>query len=80
MRRPVNDTALDLRYDAVLRGLSFRGGDVLRARIKIQQSRTDDALHTEYSDLRVLERVPRGIQLSLEDPESDAELGRAGVR
>jgi hypothetical protein len=65
----IDDEAFLARVDAGLE--MFRKGDMLRCRIRIVQSRSDEGLHTEYRVAEVLEHIPREIQLPLEGLDDD---------
>jgi hypothetical protein len=55
--------------DRVEHGESFRKGDMLRCRIRVIQSHGVDGLHTERQVKKVIEHIPRELQLRLEDGE-----------
>jgi hypothetical protein len=48
---------------------AFRKGDMLRCRMRIVQSRRDGHLQIERQVMRVIEHLPRGEQMQLEEPE-----------
>jgi hypothetical protein len=53
---------------------SVRAGDMLRCRMEIIQSRGQDgSIHTERRVLKVIEHLPRGVQLLLDGPDDDGD-------
>lgn len=61
--------------ERVEHGEAFRKGDMLRCRVRFEQSQRNGVLHTEYHVVEVLEHIPRAPQLRLdaaeEPPEND---------
>ena len=55
-------------------GEAFRKGDMLRCRMRLVQSRRGDGLHTERHVVRVIEHIPRTIQLRLPPASIDSGL------
>ncbi|MCW3004151.1 MAG: hypothetical protein JWQ20_3449 [Conexibacter sp.] len=52
---------------------AFRAGDMLRVDMRVIQSRSDDGLHTERRVMRVIDYIPRGVQLRLSEPAADGD-------
>lgn len=46
---------------------AFRNGDMLKCEIRMVQTRRQNGLHTEREIVKVIEHIPRGIQLSIGD-------------
>ena len=56
-------------------GEAFRKGDMLRCRMRIEQSRHGESLHTEHRVVEVLEHIPREVQMRLGDgPHAEDEV------
>lgn len=53
--------------DRVQQGEPFRNGDMLRVAMRITQTRDADGLHSDYLVTRVLEHIPREVQLRLDE-------------
>lgn len=53
--------------DRVEQGEPFRKGDMLRVVMRITQTRDAEGLHSDYLVTRVLEHIPREVQLRLDD-------------
>ena len=63
----IDDTGFLERVDHGIE--AFRNGDMLRTRMRIQQSQQADGLHSDYHVLEVVEHIPRQMQLRLDAPE-----------
>ena len=63
------DQSFQARID---QGEPFRKGDILRADMRIVQTRDSDGLHTEWTVERVTEHVPASVDVQLEIPELDS--------
>jgi len=48
---------------------AFRKGDMLRCQIEMIQTQRTSGLHTERRIVKVLEHIPRDIQLSIDDAD-----------
>jgi hypothetical protein len=54
--------------ERVTRGFeSFRNGDMLKCKMRIVQSRDEEGLHTAFHVLKVIQHIPREIQLPFAD-------------
>jgi len=57
---------------------AFRKGDILRCRMRVIQSQSEEGLHTERRVVEVTEHIRRGIQLRLREGEDDPSTSPPG--
>lgn len=61
---PIEDQEFLDRIEA---GEPFRKGDLFRCRVRLVQYQRDGKLQTEYHIVKVLEHIPRGVQMRLDE-------------